>query len=74
VVLVLFHLERVGFLVVVTMVVFMEVSLIGERFWIVLTPLWSKWPSTGFSPLVLTPVLSRLVGANGPTLVLLLWY
>jgi hypothetical protein len=42
------------------MVVFVEVALIRERFWIVLTPLWNKWPSTGFTPLVLTPVLSHL--------------
>jgi hypothetical protein len=50
----------VGSLIVVTMVVFVEVALIGGMFWIVLTPLWSKWPSTGFTILVLTPVLSRL--------------
>jgi hypothetical protein len=24
------------------------------------TPLWSEWPSTGFTVLVLTPVLSHL--------------
>jgi hypothetical protein len=60
VVLVLLQLERVGSLVVVTLVVFMVVALIGGMFWIVLTPLWSKWPSTGFTLLVLTPVLSRL--------------
>jgi hypothetical protein len=35
----LLQLERVGSLVVVTMVVFVEVDLIGEMFWIVLTPL-----------------------------------
>jgi hypothetical protein len=29
-------------------------------FWIVLTPLWSKWLGTGFTLLVLTPVLSQL--------------
>jgi hypothetical protein len=29
-------------------------------FWIVLTPLWSKWLDTGFSLLVLTLVLSHL--------------
>jgi hypothetical protein len=46
---------------VVTVVVFVEVALIGEMLWIVLTPLWSKWLSTGFTLLVLTPVLSRLV-------------
>jgi hypothetical protein len=60
VVLVLLQLERVGSLVVVTVVVFVEVDLIGEMFWIVLTPLWSKWLGTGFILLVLTPVLSRL--------------
>jgi hypothetical protein len=42
VVLVLLQLEMVGSLVVVTMVVFVEVSLIGGMFWIVLTPLWNK--------------------------------
>jgi hypothetical protein len=60
VVMVLLQLERVGSLVVVTMVVFVEVALIREMFWIVLTPLWSKWPSTGFTLLVLIPVLSLL--------------
>jgi hypothetical protein len=60
VVLVLLQLERVGSLVVVTMVVFVEVALIGGMFWIVLILLWSKWPSTGFTLLVLTPVLSNL--------------
>jgi hypothetical protein len=54
------QLERVGSLVVVTVVVFVEVALIGEMLWIVLTPLWSKWLDTGFTLLVLTPVLSRL--------------
>jgi hypothetical protein len=47
-VLVLLQLERVGSLVVVTMVVFVDVALIGGMFWIVLTPLWSKWPSIDF--------------------------
>jgi hypothetical protein len=37
VVLVLLQLERVGSLIVVTMVVFVEVVLVGEMFWIVLT-------------------------------------
>jgi hypothetical protein len=60
VVLVLLQLERVGSLVVVTLVVFVEVALVGEMFWIVLTPLWSKWLGTGSTLLVLTPVLSRL--------------
>jgi hypothetical protein len=36
-VLVLLYLERVGSLIVVTMVVFVEVVLIGEMLWIVLT-------------------------------------
>jgi hypothetical protein len=60
VVLVLLQLERDGSLVVVTMVVFVEVALVGKMFWIVLTPLLSKWLGTGFTLLVLTPVLSHL--------------
>jgi hypothetical protein len=60
VVLVLLQLERVGSLVVVTVVVFVEVALIRGMLWIVLTPLWSKWPNTGFTLLVLTPVQSHL--------------
>jgi hypothetical protein len=60
VVLVLLQLERVGSLVLATMVVFVDVVLIGKIFWIVLTPLWSKWLNIGFTLLVLTPVLSRL--------------
>jgi hypothetical protein len=60
VVLVLLWLERVGSLIVVTMVVFVEVALVGEMFWIVLTPVWSKWLGTGFTLLVLSPVLSCL--------------
>jgi hypothetical protein len=60
VVLILLQLERVGSLIVVTMVVFVEVTLIGEMLWSVLTPLSSKWLGTGFTLLVLTPVLSRL--------------
>jgi hypothetical protein len=60
VVLVHLQLERVGSLIVVTVVVFVEVALIGEMFWIVLTPLWSKWLGTSFTLLVLTPVLSHL--------------
>jgi hypothetical protein len=54
VVLVLLQLERVGSLVLATMVVFVDVVLIGEIFWIVLTPLWSKWLNIGFTLLVLT--------------------
>jgi hypothetical protein len=60
VVLVLLQLERVGSLVVVTLVVLVVVALVGEMVWIVLTPLWSKWPSTSFTLLVLTPVLCHL--------------
>jgi hypothetical protein len=60
VVLVLLQLERDGSLVVVTVVVFVEVALVGMMFWIVLTPLLSKWLSTSFTLLVLTAVLGRL--------------
>jgi hypothetical protein len=60
VVLDLVQLERVGFLIVVTVMVFVEVALVGKMFWIVLTALLSKWLGTGFTLLVLTPVLSRL--------------
>jgi hypothetical protein len=45
---------------VVTVVVFVEVALVGKMLWFVLTPLSSKWLGTGFTLLVLTPVLSRL--------------
>jgi hypothetical protein len=54
--LVLLQLERDGSLVVV----FMVVALVGKMFWIVLTPLLSKWLGIGFTLLVLTPVPSRL--------------
>jgi hypothetical protein len=60
VVLVLLQVERVGFLGVVTGVVFVGVVLIGEMHCSVLTPLSSKCLGTGFTLLVLTPVLSRL--------------
>jgi hypothetical protein len=60
VVLVLLQLERDGSLVVVSVVGFVEVALVGKLFWIVLTPLLSKWLDTSFTLLVLTPVLSRL--------------
>jgi hypothetical protein len=60
VVLVLLQVERVGSLIVVTVVVFVEVALIGEMLWSMLTPLWRKWLGTGFTLLVLTLVLSRL--------------
>jgi hypothetical protein len=45
---------------VVFVVVFVVVALVGKMSWIVLTPLLSKWLDTGFTLLVLTPVLSRL--------------
>jgi hypothetical protein len=60
VVLVLLQAKRGGSLRVVTVVVFLEVALVGEMVWFVLTPLSSKWLGTGFTFLVLTPVLSRL--------------
>jgi hypothetical protein len=60
VVLDLVQLERVGFLIVVTVMVFVEVALVGKMFWIVLTALLSKWLGTGFTLLVLTPVVNRL--------------
>jgi hypothetical protein len=60
VVLVLLQLERDGSLMVVTVVVCVEVALVGKMVWLVLTPLSSKWLGTGFTLLVLTPVLSRL--------------
>jgi hypothetical protein len=41
-------------------VVFVEVALVGKMVWFVLTPLSSKWLSTGFTLLALTLVLSRL--------------
>jgi hypothetical protein len=42
VVLVLLQAERGGFLMVVTVVMFVEVALVGEMLWLVLTPLSSK--------------------------------
>jgi hypothetical protein len=56
VVLVLLQLERDGSLIVVTV----EVALVGKMVWIVLTLLLRKWLGTGFTLLVLTPVLSHL--------------
>jgi hypothetical protein len=61
VVLVLLQAERVGSFKVVTVVVFMEVALIGKMVWFVLTPLSSRRLGTGFTHLELTPVLSRLL-------------
>jgi hypothetical protein len=60
VILVLLQGDRGGSLRVVTVVVFVEVALVGEMLWLVLTPHSSKWLGTGFTLLVLTPVLSRL--------------
>jgi hypothetical protein len=60
VVLVLLQVERGGSLRLITVLVFVEVALVGEMAWFVLTPLSSKWLGTGFALLVLTPVLSRL--------------
>jgi hypothetical protein len=60
VVLVLLQVARVGFLGVVTKVAFVVVVLVGKMVWCVLIPLSSKWLGTGFTLLVLTPVLSRL--------------
>jgi hypothetical protein len=54
------QVERIGSLMVVTVVVFVVVALVGKMFWIGLTPLLSKWLGTGFTLLVLTPVLSHL--------------
>jgi hypothetical protein len=61
VVLVLLQVERVGSLMVVTVVVFVEVAFVGKMVWSVLTPLSSKWLGTSFTHLELTPVLSRLL-------------
>jgi hypothetical protein len=60
VVFVLLQAEKGGFLGVVTKVVFVVVVLVGKMVWCVLIPLSSKWLGTGFTLLVLTPVLSRL--------------
>jgi hypothetical protein len=40
------QVERVDSLIVVTVVVFVEVALVGKMVWIVLTPLLSKWLGT----------------------------
>jgi hypothetical protein len=61
VVLVLLQVERVGSLVVATVVVFVEVALVQKMVWFVLTPLSRKWLGTGFTHLELTPMLSRLL-------------
>jgi hypothetical protein len=59
--LVLLQVERFGYLMMVTVVVFVEVALVGKMVWFVLTPLSSKRLGTGFTHLELTPVLSRLL-------------
>jgi hypothetical protein len=61
VVLVLLQVERFGYLMVVTLVVFVEVALVRKMVWFVLTPLSSRWLGTGFTHLELTPVLSRFL-------------
>jgi hypothetical protein len=61
VVLVLLQAERVGSLMMVTVVVFVEVAFVGKMVWFVLTPLSSKWLGTGYTRLELTPVLSNLL-------------
>jgi hypothetical protein len=61
VVLVLLQVERFGSLMVDTVVVFVEVALVGKMVWFVLTPLSSRWLGIGFTHLELTPVLSRLL-------------
>jgi hypothetical protein len=60
VILVLLQVERFGYLMVVTVVVFVEVALVGKMVWFVLTPLSSKCLGT-VTLLELTPVLSRLL-------------
>jgi hypothetical protein len=60
-VLVLLQVERFGYFMVVTVVVFVEVALVGKMVWFVLTPLSSKWLGTGFTLLELTTVLSHLL-------------
>jgi hypothetical protein len=61
VVLVLHQVERFIYLMVVTVVVFVEVALVGKMVWFVLNPLSSKWLGTGFTLLELTQVLSRFL-------------
>jgi hypothetical protein len=61
VVLVLLQVTKVGSLMLVTIVVFVEAALVGKMVWFVLIPLSSKWLGTGFTLLELIPVLSRLL-------------
>jgi hypothetical protein len=60
VVLVLLLVERVGSLMVVTVVVFVEVDLVGKMVWFVLTPLARHWfYSFGTNPSAESFVRSR---------------
>jgi hypothetical protein len=54
VVFVVLQIERFGYLMVVTVVVFVEVALVEKMVWFVQTPLSSKWLGTGFPLLELT--------------------
>jgi hypothetical protein len=58
-VLVLLQEEKVGSHMVVTMVVFVEVVLVGNMAWFVLTPHSSKWLGTGTNPSAESFVRSR---------------
>jgi hypothetical protein len=58
---VLLQRDRDGSPVVVPLVVLVVVALVGVMEWMVLTPLWGRWLGTGFTLLVLTPVLSCLL-------------
>jgi hypothetical protein len=60
VVLVLLQVERVGSLMVVTVVVFVEVTLVGKMVWFVLNPTFEKMARHWFYSFGTNPVLSRL--------------
>jgi hypothetical protein len=62
VVLVLLQGERVGSLMLVTVVEFVEVALVGKMVWFVLTPLSSKWLGTGVVWTSLGPLPRRVPG------------
>jgi hypothetical protein len=59
-VLVLLQLERDGSLIVVTVVMFVEVALVGKMVWSVLTPLLSKWLGTGVGHTPWVPMQGRM--------------
>jgi hypothetical protein len=59
-VLVLLQLERDGSLIVVTVVMFVEVALVGKMVWSVLTPLLRKWLSTGVEHNPWVPMQGRM--------------